>query len=88
VSQNHEGSDRPFYGITLWVIEKSQIEGRKHQNDSDIHDQSFPEMIPEDQDIEGDDNGYHRNQVRHGNSRSCHSMAREVLISILAPRPS
>jgi hypothetical protein len=55
-----------FYG--LWVVKKSQIEGGKHQNDSDVHHQPFPEMVPEDQGIYSDDNRYHR----HGDHRSCH----------------
>jgi hypothetical protein len=55
--------------VILWVLEESQIEGCKHQNDSDVHHQSFPEMVPEDQDIYSDDDGYHRHHVRDGNHR-------------------
>jgi hypothetical protein len=33
------------------MFEESQVEGCKHQNDSDVHHQSFPEIVPEDQDI-------------------------------------
>lgn len=40
--------------------------------EADVHHQSFPEMVPEDQDIYSDDDGYHRHQVRHGNHRSRH----------------
>jgi hypothetical protein len=29
-------------------------------------------MVPEDQDIHGDDEGYHHRQIRHGNYRFCH----------------
>src|SRR5215469_7337324 len=60
------------FNATLWVLKESQIEGCKHQNDSDVHHQSFPEMVPEDQGIYSDDDGYHRHHVRHGNHRSCH----------------
>ena len=56
----------------LWVLKESQIEGCKHQNDSDVHHQSFPEMVPENQGVYSDDDGYHRHQVKHGNHRFCH----------------
>jgi hypothetical protein len=54
------------------MFEESQVEGCKHQNDSDVHHQSIPEIVPEDQDIQSDDDGYHRHHVRHGNHRSGH----------------
>jgi hypothetical protein len=59
----------------LWVLKESQIEGCKHQKDSDVHHQPFPEMVPEDQDIYSDDDGYHR----HGNHRSCHCDLHRIL---------
>jgi len=50
------------------VVKKSQIEGGKHQDDSDVHHQPFPEMVPENQGIYNHDDGYHR----HGHHRFCH----------------
>jgi hypothetical protein len=41
------------------VLKESQIESSKHQDDSDVHHQSFPEVVPEDQGIYSDDDGYH-----------------------------
>lgn len=58
--------------VILWVLKESPIEGCKHQNDSDVHHQSFPEMVPEDEGIYGHDDGYHRHHVRHRNHQSCH----------------
>ncbi len=55
------------------------MEGCKHQNDSDVHHQSFPEMVPEDQGIYSDDEGYHRHHVRHGNHPSCHCDLHRIL---------
>jgi hypothetical protein len=57
----------------LWVPKESQIEAGKHQNDSDVHHQPFPEIIPEDQGIESDDGGYHHQHVKNCNHRSRHS---------------
>ena len=37
------------------VLEEPQIERCKHQHDSDVHHQSFPKVVPEDQSIYGDD---------------------------------
>jgi hypothetical protein len=54
------------------LLKKSQIEGCTHQNDSDVHHQSFPEMVPENQGIYRNDDGYHRHHVSHSHNRSCH----------------
>jgi hypothetical protein len=35
--------------IGLRVLQESQIEGQKHQNNADIHHQPFPESIPKKQ---------------------------------------
>jgi hypothetical protein len=58
--------------VILWVLKESPIESCKHQNDSDVHHQSFPELVPEDQGIYSHDDGYHRHHVRQGNHRSRH----------------
>src|SRR5271170_2530329 len=40
----------------LPVFQESQIEGGKRQDDADVHDEPFPESIPEEQHIDADDN--------------------------------
>jgi hypothetical protein len=40
------------------TLQESQVEGREHQNDSDVHHQPLPEPVPEKQDIYADHNGY------------------------------
>jgi hypothetical protein len=40
------------------MFQESEVEGREYQDDSDIHRQSFPELISEEQDIDGDDRRY------------------------------
>ena|SRR5215469_676436 len=62
----------PGTNVGLWVLQESPIEGCKHQNDSDVHHQSFPEMVPEDQGIYGDYDGYHPDHIRHCDHQSCH----------------
>jgi hypothetical protein len=48
------------------MVKESQIEGGTHQHDSDIHYQSFPELIPEDQSIDTDDDCDHHHHKKHG----------------------
>ncbi|MFZ0734815.1 MAG: hypothetical protein WAM79_21035 [Candidatus Sulfotelmatobacter sp.] len=61
--------------VILWVLKESQIEGGKYQNDSDVHQESFPEMVLEDQDVYSDDDDYHR----HGHHRFCHCDLDQIL---------
>jgi hypothetical protein len=52
--------------------EKPQVEGSEHQNNADIHHQPFPEPGPEERDIDTDDDGDHRRQVKHDSDLSAH----------------
>jgi hypothetical protein len=45
--------------------QKSQTEGCKHQHDADIRHQPFPESMPEEQQIQADDNGNHDHNDNH-----------------------
>ena len=40
------------------MLQKSQVERTEYQDNSYIHHQPFPEMVPEEQDIHADYNGY------------------------------
>jgi hypothetical protein len=44
--------------------EESQIEGRKHQDNADIHDQPYPEPVSEEREIHADYDGDHRQYVQ------------------------
>jgi hypothetical protein len=48
------------------VIEESQIEGCKHQDNTYVHHQPIPESIPKEQYIYTNDNGYqhHKRKAR------------------------
>lgn len=72
------------------MSEESQIESREHQDDADIDDQPFPESVPEEREIDADDNGDHRQHVkRDGNLSSHFSLegAPHVGGDILSPTP-
>jgi hypothetical protein len=43
--------------------EEPQVESCEHQDDADIHHQSFPESISEEREIYTDYNGYHHYRV-------------------------
>jgi hypothetical protein len=56
-----------------WVLHKSQIESREHQDDADVHHQPFPEAVPEEQQIHTDDNDCQRGNVKRDGRGSLHS---------------
>src|SRR5579862_9398996 len=45
--------------------EESQVERYEHQDDSNIHQQPFPKPVSEKHEIYGDDDGCHRDDVKH-----------------------
>jgi hypothetical protein len=58
--------------LRLRVLQKSQIEGREHQDNADVRHQPFQESMPEEQQIHTDDNEYQRRNVKHDGRDSCH----------------
>ncbi|MGF6413972.1 hypothetical protein [Paraburkholderia sp. MM5482-R1] len=56
----------------LRVVQKSQIEGCKHQDNADVRHQPFPEPVPEEQQIYANDNGYQHHNVKHDGHVPCH----------------
>ena len=44
----------------LTDVPEPQIERRKYQDNSDVNDQPIPEVVPEEQDVHADHDGYHR----------------------------
>src|ERR1019366_264140 len=65
-SRSLETSLRVFF-------QESQVEGGKHQDDADVHDEPFPESMPEEQHINAEDNGYlgHEVNCEHHRCRHC-----------------
>jgi hypothetical protein len=59
-------------GAPLPVLQKSQIEGCKHQHNPDIHYQPFPKSIFEEQEIYTNDNGNQRHNVKRRRHVPCH----------------
>jgi hypothetical protein len=67
--------DRHWAGAaapSLRVLQESQIEGYKHQDNADVHYQPLPESILKEQKIYTNDNGYHHHNVKHGRHVPCH----------------
>ena len=42
------------------MLQESQVECYKYQDDARIHSQPFPKEVPEEQDIHADYDGYHQ----------------------------
>jgi Integrase core domain len=54
------------------LFQESQVDGGKHQDDADVHDEPFPESMPEEQHIDADDNGYLGHEVNCEQHRCRH----------------
>src|SRR5450759_3710138 len=55
-----------------WTLQEPEIEGREHQDNSDVYCQPLQELVPEEQDVYADHNGYQRVHVKHGGCLSSH----------------
>jgi len=47
------------------LLQEFQIEGRKHQYNTDVRRQPFPESIPEELYIYSNDDGYQHRRIKH-----------------------
>ena len=54
--------------------EDQETERREHQNDPDVGYQPLREVVPEDQNVHADHDGYQRKHVKHDACLSCHSL--------------
>jgi len=63
--------------LRSWTLQEPQIERRKYQDNSDVHDQPIPEVVPEEQDVHADHDGYHPKHVKHD---SCPASHRLILV--------
>jgi hypothetical protein len=59
-------------GPRSWALEESRVESREHQDNANIHYQSFPESVFEDYEIYADYDGYHRQREQHDRYLSPH----------------
>ena len=58
--------------LRSWRHEESQVESSEHQDNANIHYQSFPESVSEEHEIYTDYNGCHRDYVKHYSYPSVH----------------
>jgi hypothetical protein len=56
------------------MLQESEIEGRKHQDNSDVHGQPWPKLMPEEKDVHTDHYGHHGEHVKHGDQISSHGL--------------
>jgi len=54
--------------------EDQETERREHQNDPDVGYQPLREVVPEEQNVHADHDGYQRKHVKHDACLSCHSL--------------
>lgn len=54
------------------TFQKSEVEGYEHEDDPHVDRQTLPEAVPEEQDIDHDDQDYHRAQVQCGDRPPSH----------------
>jgi hypothetical protein len=62
-----------------WTFQKSEVKGGEYQHDSYIHRQPFPELVPEEQEIYTDDNGWQQQYVKYGGRLRLHFSSRSNL---------
>ncbi|MGA7737898.1 MAG: hypothetical protein WCB22_20995 [Pseudolabrys sp.] len=51
--------------VSSIATEKSPVESREHQDNANIHCQSFPEVVSKKREIHTDYDGYHHHHVNH-----------------------
>ena len=60
--------------LRLWMLQEPQIEGHEYQDNSDVYYEPRPELVPEEQDVHADHDGYHREHVKHDGRLSSHRL--------------
>jgi len=53
-------------------FKEPQIERREYQDNTDVHHQPRPELVPEEQDVHADHDAYQREHVKHDGNLSAH----------------
>ena len=55
-----------------WTFQKSEVEGCEYQDDSYIHRQPLPEVLPEEQEIYSDHNDYQEQYIKYDSHPATH----------------
>ena len=58
--------------LRSWTLQEPQIERPEYQDDPDVYCQSLPEVVPEEQDVHADHDGYQSQHVQHNRCLSSH----------------
>jgi hypothetical protein len=58
--------------LRSWTLQKPEVERREYQDNSDVYCQPLPEVVPEEQDVHDDHDGYHREHVKRDSCLSSH----------------
>ncbi len=58
--------------LRSWTLQEPEIERREDQDNSDVYYQPLPELVPEEQDVHADHDGYQREHVKHDGCLSSH----------------
>jgi hypothetical protein len=66
------------------MLQEPEVEGPEYQNYSDVGDQPGPELMPEEQDVHADHDGYQRKHVKHD---SCPTSHRLIVTIGKLPKP-
>jgi hypothetical protein len=59
-------------GMRSRTLQEPPVERREYQDNPDVRYQPFPELMPEEQDVYADHDGYKREHVHHGSCLSSH----------------
>src|ERR1700735_698279 len=67
-------ADLPASGSPLrsWVLQEPPVEGYEHQDDPDVDQQPWPELVPEEEDVHAHDHAHHGEHVKHDGDVSSH----------------
>jgi hypothetical protein len=68
----HVSRGRGALAPCSWTPQESEVESCKHQDDSNIHRQPFPESVSEEHEIYPDYDGYHRHHAKHDSYLPAH----------------
>ncbi len=60
--------------MSAWTLQEPPVERREYQDDSDVDYQPLPGVVPEEQDVHADHDGYHREHVKHDGCLSSHRL--------------
>jgi hypothetical protein len=54
-------------------LQEAQVEGREHQDDAEVNHQPLPQVVPEEQNIDANNDADHQDHVKHDGCLSSHT---------------